>query len=521
MIDISTPVEAGRNGTDEGWTALDRRTTAVTAVLLTGVAAGAGVPAVLGIAADRSVGFALAWVLPVAAALVVSGVLYDEVRWRRTRYRIGASRVELRSGVLVRSQRSLALERVRSVDMTADPLLRTFGLVVVRIGTGQRSGAGESTLELRPVTREEGDRLRAVLLDRVRAAGGCPPEAADGRLASLDPHWIRYAPLSFTTPLLGLATGGVAVQLAGWIGLRNSVLGHVRGLLAELPVAGVVAVLTAVTLLVGVVGSLGLFAEAWWNFRLDREPGGTLRVRRGLLTTRSISLEEHRLRGVDLVEPLGNRIAGAARVDAVATGLGSGAGSGDSTDHATLLPAAPRALADRVAAVVLGEPVSPTASVRLAPHPPAARRRRLRWALAAAAVPALVLAVLGLRVNGVLLVLAGVVTVVVTPVAVALALEAYRNLGHGITGRYLVTRSGTLRRSTVALQRDGVIGWTATRSIFQRRAGLITITATTAAGAGAFSVHDVGEAAGLRFAEEAVPELFGPFLEQVEPAPGS
>ncbi|MHA6797210.1 PH domain-containing protein [Pseudonocardia bannensis] len=485
---------------------------------MTGVAAGAGVPAVLGLAAGHSVGFALAWVLPAAAALVMSGVLYDGVRWHRTRYRIGVSRVELRTGVLLRSRRSLPLERVRSVDMTADPLQRTFGLVVVRIGTGQRSGAGESTLELRPVAREEGDRLRAVLLDRVRAAGGCPPEAADGRLASLDPHWIRYAPLSFTTPLLGLVAGGVLLQVADWIGLRDSVLRRAVDLLAVLPPAGVVAVLAAAALSAGVLGSLGLFVETWWNFRLDREPGGTLRVRRGLLTTRSISLEERRLRGVGLVEPLGNRLAGAARVDALAAGLGTGFDD-DSTDHATLLPAAPRALAERVAAVVLGEPVSPTASVRLTPHPPAARGRRLRRALAAAAVPVLGLAVLGLSVDGVLLVLAGVVAVVVTPVALALALDAYRNLGHGITGRYLVTRSGTLRRRTVALQRDGVIGWTATQSVFQRRAGLITITASTAAGA--FSAHDVGESAGLRFAEDAVPDLFGPFLERVEPAPRS
>ena len=70
------------------------------------------------------------------------------------------------------------------------------------------------------------------------------------------------------------------------------------------------------------------------------------------------------------------------------------------------------------------------------------------------------------------------------PLAVALALDAYRNLGHALSGRYLVTRSGTLRRSTAALERAGVIGWTVKQSYFQRRAGLLTLTATTAAGRG-------------------------------------
>ena len=142
-----------------------------------------------------------------------------------------------------------------------------------------------------------------------------------------------------------------------------------------------ILLLLALAIAAGVVGAAGLFAEMWWHYRLEREPGGTLRVRRGLLTTRSITLEEQRLRGVEVVEPLGARLAGAARVDAVATGMKR---DDDKTDSKTLLPAAPRAVAHDVAAKVLGEPVLD--DVRLVPHPPAARGRRLRWALLAAAV---------------------------------------------------------------------------------------------------------------------------------------
>ncbi len=491
---------------DGAWTALDRRTVAMTAVLHTGVAAGAGGPVVLGLAAYRPIGSALAWVLSVVVLLVGSGVLHDAVRCRRTRYRIGPVMVELRAGVLVRSVRSVALEQVRSVDITAGPLLRAFGLVVVRIGTGQRCGVGETTLELRSVTRAEGDRLHEVLLDRIRSAGGWPPGAADGRLAGCDPRWVRYAPLSCRTPLLGGAAAGAVWGGVEWFGMPGSLLDRARALLAGLPVAGTVAMLVTAALVVGAAGSLLAFTEKWWNFRLDREPGATLRVRRGLLAARSISLEERTLRGVELVEPWGLRWAGAARVDAVGAGLVT---RSDEIDvHHTLLPAAPRALADRVAAVVLGEAVPPTVSVRLAPHPPAARARRLRRGLAAALLP-----VLGCLASGLVLV-AAVLAAVAVPVALAVALDMYRNLGHGISGRYLVTRSGSARRSTVVLRRDGVIGWTVTQSVFQRRAGLITITATTAAGAGAFSAPDVGESAGLRFAEESVPELFGPFLER-------
>ncbi|MFV2121605.1 PH domain-containing protein, partial [Streptomyces sp. Act-28] len=142
---------------------------------------------------------------------------------------------------------------------------------------------------------------------------------------------------------------------------------------------------------------------------------------------------------------------------------------------------------------------------------------RLRWAVGAALLPVLSLAVLGaaLDVRAPLYV-AGAAALVLVPTAVVLALDAYRSLGHGVSGGYLVARSGTVRRSTVALQRDGVIGWTLRQSYAQRRAGLLTLTATTAAGAGAYDVRDADADEGLRFAAAAVPGLLEPFLEPAE-----
>jgi putative membrane protein len=303
------------------------------------------------------------------------------------------------------------------------------------------------------------------------------------------------------------------LNVSDWFGLQNTVIGYVANLFRDVPLITTIPILALIALVIGVVAALAPWVEMWWNHRLEREPGGTLRVRRGLLTTRSISIEEARLRGVDVVEPLGARLAGAARVDAVATGMVAKA-EDDKTDHRTLLPAAPKAVADRVAADVLREPVAPTAAVRLAPHPVAARGRRLRWALATVATFEAPLVVLGLLLTDVLLHVAWVSAVVLVPVAVLLALDAYGALGHGITGRYLVARSGTVRCSTVALQRRGIIGWTVRQSLLQRRAGLVTVYATTTAGAGAYALHDAGTSAGLGVADEAVPDLLAPFLER-------
>ena len=505
----------GTDATHEGWAALDRRTVVVTAIVLAGVAVGAGLPTGFGIASGTSVGTALMWVLPGAVLLVAVGCAVDDARWRRTRYRVDAERVELHSGVVVRTRRSLQRSRIRAVDLTADPLLRIFGLVTVRIGTGEHTGVSGSSIVLRPVTRQVADALRRELL--LRGQGSAADGADDGRLAQLDPRWIRYAPLSFVSPTLGAAAFGAVMNVAGWFDQEMGVITWVAWLFGGVPLVGMIATLVAIGLVVGTVGALGLFVEMWWNYRLDREAGGTLRVQRGLFTTRSISIEEARLRGVDLVEPLGARLSGAARVDGMVTGLVAKA-EDEKTDRRTLLPAAPRAVADRVAADILREPVSPTTAVRLAPHPVAARGRRLRWALGAVLAVEAVLVLLGALLTDVLLQIAWISAVVLVPVAVLLALDAYRSLGHGITGEYLVTRSGTLRRSTAALQRRGIIGWTVRQSVFQRRAGLVTVGATTAAGAGVYAIRDVGADAGLDVAEAAVPELLTPFLEPAQAA---
>lgn len=492
-------------GAGTGWVALDRRTVAVTALVMAGVSVMAGLPTGIGIARGTSAGTALLWVLPAAVLLVGAGSAVDHVRWRRTRYRLTAGRVELRTGILVSKHRSLQRDRIRTVDITADPLLRAFGLVAVRIGTGEQS---EGSVVLRPVPAPVGESLRRTLLDRSHA-----PASTDGSLAVLDPAWIRYAPVSFVAPLLGGSAFGGVLQVSEWFGLQSGVIAWVGGLFREVPVVTMIAVLVAAALVVGAVAALGLWVEMWWNYRLEREPG-TLRVRRGLFTTRSISIEEARLRGVELVEPLGVRLSGAARVGAVATGMADVKRDDDKTDRRTLLPAAPRGIALGVAADVLREPGSPLATP-LTGHPPAARGRRLRWALGTVVAVEAVLVLLGVLLTTVLLHIAWITALVLVPLAVLLALDAYRGLGHGLDARYLVSRSGTVRRATVALQRDGIIGWTFRQSVFQRRAGLVTVVATTAAGARAYAVLDAGSDDGLALAVDAVPELLDPFLEPV------
>ncbi|MFI7634822.1 PH domain-containing protein [Nonomuraea sp. NPDC049400] len=533
-----------------------------------------------------------------AAVLIVAAVVaYDVTRLRTTRWRLTPERLELRSGITVRQHRSIPLERVRSVNLRADPVLRAFGLTVIKVGTGEHSAEG-TELVLDPLTRHDAESLRRTLLRQ-----GEEPAPGEGPLVELRWSWIRYAPLSvWTFTGAALVLGGLYKALNSF-GVESVATRAASGLWDWVTARPLVAVplLLAVNVAAGVLGAVLLFAESWGRYRLDREPG-RLRLRRGLLTTRSLTLEERRLRGVEISEPLLLRLSGGARVKTIATGLGKAA-EHETEDVAALTPPLPRALAWDLAAKIAATPAPVTAaaiepastaprhatqvaapypaagasgpdaadasgragkhghaehatgqnarrtgqgahapevgagaagqSARtpeqgalavaaalgadpvLVRHPAAARRRRVVRALVTVAVLTAVAGPVSWLVPwSWLRVSIWAVPVVALAFGMWAAVESARSLGHALGGRHLLTRQGAVVRHTIALDRKGISGWTISESYFQRRSGLLTVSAITAAGKGHYDVVDVGRADGLELAARAVPGLLQPFLVQ-------
>jgi len=103
-------------------------------------------------------------------------------------------------------------------------------------------------------------------------------------------------------------------------------------------------------------------------------------------------------------------------------------------------------------------------------------------------------------------------SLVLLPVAALLAEDRFRSLGHALAGHVLVVRQGSLVRRRVMLVREGVIGWNLRQSLFQRRAGVVTLEATTAGGRQRYAALDVPVDVAVRLADEAVPGLLTPFL---------
>lgn len=442
------------------------------------------------------------WGVGIVGLLLLRGLL----RWLTTRYRITDEQVEVRSGLVFRQRLATRRERIRTVESTAKFGHRLFGVTSVRIGTGQHEQRNRKTMVLDAVTNAEADRLRRELLRR--ATPTPTVEVRSDVLAQLDWGWLRYAPLTLSGLFAVAAIAGIVWRSFNELDIDPDKIGLARqGVhwLKNANVSTVIAVAAVVALVIIVFGSMIVYALKFNGYQLSREADDTLHVRRGLLTTSAVTIEEARLRGVEVREPLLLRLGRGARLSAVATGLQN------RNESHLLVPPGPISVVHQVAAKALRANGSPT-DVPLVRHPGRALRRRLLRAV----LPPLVLVLV--------LWLAHVwggwpnwlwqVACVLPVLGVPLGVNRYRNLGHTLTSKYLVTRFGSLDRRTVALQRDGIIGWKVRQSFFQRRVGLATLTATIAAGRGAYHVLDIMESDAIRLAEDAVPGLLAPFVTE-------
>lgn len=488
------------------------------------------------------------WPFVLVAVVGGVGAVADIVRWMFTRYRVTATQVERRTGVLVRRHRTLRRDLVRSIDIHARLRHRLAGLRVVTIGAGQQTGADESALFLDALARGDAARLRVLLLDRRSpaesgdatqealaheepaggdAAGEAAGEAAAREAASSEAAADRQAP--------GEPAAEVFATLRPWW-----VVHHMFGIWAYLMAAGLLwglywfaaafgvdllevaadvadrgslgrpGTVAVAVIVVGLIGALAMgvnFFTTYWRFELARvRTGGTsqLRTRHGLFSTREVGRDEARMRGLSIGEPLLWRWMGMADTNVVTTGLGLW----KMAQPTAILPRGPVRVARAVAARVLGSP-SPF-DAPLAAHPPAALRRRLWWAAWVAAVPVAIVAVpvaSGAAPAWVLW-----AALAVWPIAPPGAVVAYRALGHAIAGDHLVVRAGLLNRTTSALRRDAVSTVAVRQSLLQRRLGLSTVSAMTAAGWGAYEAPDIPAHEAVAFAAQAAPGVLDEFV---------
>lgn len=299
--------------------------------------------------------------------------LYTFLQWRVTAYALTDSALWFRKGILNRNQRHARLDRIQAVDITQPVLARIVGLGKLDV---EVAGGADSNITIGFLKVSELEALRGEILARaagLKMSGQSPAQAsAMGGQGYAAPYGAPqatspYAPVpqgqypqapampvqpgampqpanfSYTGEVFAPSTIPVAPErelyqvpmgrlLASQL-LSMSALFSVLALIviivigaASIPYIG----LAGITASLSGVAMLGLSVASFhWNrfaseanFRLAISPDG-LRLRRGLLSTRSQTIPPRRIHAIEIQQPLLWRFFGWYRVLILQAGYGA------------------------------------------------------------------------------------------------------------------------------------------------------------------------------------------------------
>ncbi len=410
-------------------------------------------------------------------------------------------------------------------------------------------------------TRGDAETADSPAITPEKAAPGTTSDRPTVEIARWQPDWVRYAPLSLTGFAIVAPVVGLAFQYGfAQIFLKSGTVQDVGHRSAGV-IAGVITLLVVLLVVVVSVAACARYLMTWFGLQV-LDDGKTLTIRHGLFTARQTTLDLARLRGATVNEPLLLRLARAAELEAIMTGT---------SPRQKILPQAPRTAVHATLAHLLGTDQAPPptytpdtrstgpttplpvaaqhissapgsvpgpvpapgtgvdaaapatsngmpapalVTVPLRPHGPAAHRRRYTRALGPLAAAAVIMLAISLA-GGHIPTWMWIVLVVAVPFAVALAWDRYRGLGHAVlpaadgNPAWLITRSGCLDRDRDCLEAPGVIGWTVRQTFFQRRAGVATVVAASAAGKKRYHVIDLPPAQAWELIEAVTPGQLG------------
>jgi putative membrane protein len=440
-------------------------------------------------AASFGIGLSLAILLTVAIAIAAWVI----ISYLRFRYRVTDDSLLVNYGVLFRQQRVIPRSRIQNVDLQAGMLSQILRVTTARIETAG-GGATEATLHV--VSREEGNRLRTILV----GPGSEAPQVLHGETAGaeaavLQPPPGHYSLVRRLTPfdlgIAGATSNRAGVLIGALLGgdvlfdfmptdwLLQRVLppqyleadAAANALLetAQHDFGAFLTGLFVLTIFFGIAGwaisILGTVAR-YYDFTLRRN-NGELQVSYGLFTRREKGFRRARVQNVQIEEPILRRWLGLATLKVQTAGYGPAMKASERME--VLAPIARR----REIAAYLGSVYSEFDwdDVEWRPsHPRARRRMFIRRALVILPVTA-ALSILSLYAILLLLTLIP---------AWLLANAHYKHLGHARSGPYVLVREGLWTQRTYVVPVRKIQALHLAQTPFQRRLGLATLQIETA-----------------------------------------
>jgi putative membrane protein len=402
-------------------------------------------------------------VVAVAGAVTAVVVAYEVAYYRRFTYELTADTLDVDSGVLARRNREIPLRRIQNVDISRNVLQRALGIADVSFETAGGSG---TEARFRYVSFEEAKRLQTELarLKRGETKAEADATAAQELFSLSDRELALLGAFSFDFRL----PGAIFVFVSGSVPFVTSLFPDALGPL--LAIVGLAGIALVVVLLSWIAGA-AVATVNYYGFRLVRA-SDELQYERGLLQRYDGSIPFDKVQTLTIEDNPLKRWAGYASLSIETAGYSPGQGNGGRSRGSEA--AVPLATRDRVDALV--EEIEHIGSPAFERPPKRTRRRyAARYLIALGAATALF--------YGVSLVVAGVpwyATVVALPAVPVAAHYKWKHRGYWLGENHVVTRNGVLSRETKVVPYYRIQTVIDTRTLFQRRLGLATVTVDTA-----------------------------------------
>jgi len=428
-----------------------------------------------GIVLLMSQGFSLRTVALFLLTIIVFAALaalWGYLSWRATTYVVTDNSFRLNRGVFQKSERTIPLDHVQSVDTVQGVIQRAFGVYEVRIETAG-GGASEPDASLSALDRTAAQSLRREIEGSQRER----VEESEG-----------------PTVLRRLSTGDllIAGATSGQIGVAFSLLAvgsqffddflsddFVRRLIETLAPNWLMLLLifVPVGLLLAWFLAIAGTVLAYADFTLSRE-GDFLYIKRGLLERREATIPLSRIQAIRVTEGVLRQPFSLAAVRVESAGYGEDAGV-----STMLFPLLPHDEVQEFLAAATPEfDVNPA----LEKLPRRALRRYVFRAVVGYLILALVAAAAWFVVFGSVL---GLLAFILVPPSALYGWLSYRDSGWAFEEDRLVVRYRSLGRKTAIAPRRRLQSREVARSPFQRRVRLATFLAKVASGSGGFALR--------------------------------
>lgn len=446
-----------------------------------------------GIVLLMSQGFSLRTVVLFLVAVIVAGslaALWGFLSWRATTYAVTGNSFRLRHGVFQKSERTIPLDHVQSVDTVQGVIQRLFGVVEVRIETAG-GGSSEPDASLSALDLTAAQALRRELEGSREARTEVTTGPTVLRRLSTRDLLVAGA----TSGQIGVAFSIIAVGSQFFDDFLSDAF--IRRLIETLAPNWLMVLLILVPagLLLAWLLAIAGTVLAYTGFTLSRE-GDFLYIKRGLLERREATIPLARIQAVRISEGMLRQPFGLAAVRVESAGYGEDAGV--STMLFPLLPH--EEVQEFLAAATPEFAVNPA----LRPLPRRALGRYIFRAVSGYLILALAAAVAWFLVFGSVL---GLLAFLLVPPSALYGWLSYRDAGWAFEEDRLVVRYRSLGRKTAIAPRRRLQSREVVRTPFQRRVRLATFLAEVASGSGgsALRVTDLDAGAAERLAGELGP----------------